>query len=166
MPNQRSFSPAMISSLFDINKSTLLRWEREGVLPPVQRDLSSRQGERAYNQADIRAIMHLQRAQLQRQISQISRAGEKQLELHPAIDENDGVHRSLREVLETNSLHKFLAGDPTGLIELREHKELTPTTIARLVRVALELFDPSDPTFAQIMEVAAKQSPKLSAGQS
>jgi len=155
MSGPRPFSPATISDLFDISKSTLLRWEREGVLPPVKRDRSSRQGERAYTRADVRAIQQKQRAQLRRQLSHISEAAEKGEE-----DEEEAL-RNQREILETQSLHKFLAGNPTGLAELGEYQELMPETVRRLASVAVERYAPGDDDYAAIMAVVARQSRRL-----
>jgi DNA-binding transcriptional MerR regulator len=162
---ERALSPALVCSIFDINKSTLLRWEREGILPPARRDVLSRQNERRYTVEDVKAIAEKTSVRLKHQIDQLTKDGERQAQSNRAVRADADTLSGLRALFETYSLHKFVAGKPIGLVELRQYEVLLPSTVTHLVRVALELYDPAEPIFADIMEVVAQQSRKLVASQ-
>lgn len=144
MPNDVTYSPAEICEMFDIAKSTLFRWEGEGWFPRVGRTLT---GERQYTQEQIMAISEKLRRQLGKQYERLAEVeAESQLE----------------KLSEAMSFLKFLQGNDTGLYELAEYENPTPQRIRQLLLTAIKQYEPGDPTFTDIMDVATKQSKKLS----
>ena len=87
---QTTYSTAEICEMFGISKSTLFRWEREGLLPPISRDLS---GQRLYTQKHLNAISERQKKQLGKRYAS-------------AIASND--QNSLAQISEALALRKFL----------------------------------------------------------
>ena len=53
MAEDRTYSTAEICDMFGVSKSTLFRWERDGLLPSVDRDVN---GQRQYSQIHLEAI--------------------------------------------------------------------------------------------------------------
>lgn len=143
MPDDRAYSTAEICEMFDISKSTLFRWEKEGGLPPVERDVN---GQRLYSQVHLEAISKRLIKRLGKEIEQA------------ASRDND---RTLQALTETVSLRKFLAGDETGLRELGEYEQLPSEMITQLLRVAVERSRPGERLFCDILEVAWQQSCRL-----
>jgi DNA-binding transcriptional MerR regulator len=135
MASNQMYSSAEVCKMLDISKSTLFRWEADGLLPPVRRSLK---GQRQYTEEHIRAISQ---EQLRKQFKRIVKSEADQ-----------------REVMEVQSLVKFLAGDVTGLTELAQYHRLSLRTIRELIRVALKQYEPGDPTFCEIIEVVYRQS--------
>lgn len=147
MTNNFKYSPAELCDILNISKSTLFRWEREGVLPSPTRDQSDQRHGRIYTQEHVQAISQKQREQF-----------EKQFE-HAGKDKS-WDRRTLKDLLETNSLRKFLEGNEIGLRELREYDQLQAKTIRTLLQVALEQCEPDDDIFYEIIRVAYEQSRK------
>lgn len=150
MPNQVYYSPADICEMFGIAKSTLFRWESEGWLPRVGRDLN---GQRQYTLEHIKTISERQRQQLGRQLAQVAEVEDK---------------RRLEEISETLSLLKFLKGNEDsviGLSELAEYEHPSPQTIRQLQLTALKQYEPGDVLFTKIAEVVYELSCKLSGGE-
>jgi DNA-binding transcriptional MerR regulator len=143
-----TYTPSELCDMLNISKSTLFRWEREGVLPPPTRDQLDQRHGRIYTQEHIQAIGQKQKEQLEKQYDHASK-------------DRSWDRRSLRELLETNSLRKFLEGNEIGLRELREHDQLLPKTIRTLLQVALEQCEPDDDIFCDIIQVVYEQSRKL-----
>lgn len=143
MTTDRIYSPAEICEMFGISKSTLFRWERDGLLPPVGRDLSN---QRQYTQEHVRAISRRQKEQLSEQFKRV-------------VETEDGA--GLMEIAEAVSLRKFLGGDMTGLYELAEYPRLPSEVIRQLLRIALEQYEPGEGTFCEIIRAVWEQSCKL-----
>jgi DNA-binding transcriptional MerR regulator len=143
MAEDRTYSTAEICEMFGVSKSTLFRWERDGFLPSVDRDVN---GQRQYSQIHLEAISG----------RLIKRLGKEMVQA--ATREND---QALQALTEAVSLRKFLAGDETGLRELAEYDRLPPDTILQLLRVAIERSRPGDPLFCDILKVALDQSCQL-----
>jgi transcriptional regulator with XRE-family HTH domain len=129
------FSTAEICEMFGISKSTLFRWEREGKLPPISRDIT---GQRQYNQEHITAISEKQKKQLGKRYAHAIQAG------------NDA---SLLLISEAVAIRKFLEGDITGLYELAELPEVSHDTLKQLMQIGLEQYEPGDQTFCEIIRV-------------
>jgi DNA-binding transcriptional MerR regulator len=129
--SERTLSPAEICEVFDIAKSTLLRWEREQQIPTADRDSL---GERRYGGTHLRAV------------------AEKVLKSRYAIASRSENASALEELTELSALCKFLAGDELGLDELRERRHLSERTIKGLLSLALQLRS-ADEEFARIVEV-------------
>ena len=121
--------------MFNISKSTLFRWEREGGLPAIPRDIS---GQRRYGQAHLHMISERQKEKLGRRYQQIAEAGD---------EENSW------EILEALALNKFIEGDITGLYELAEHAEISPETMRQLMNIALDRYEPGERIFGEIIRV-------------
>lgn len=145
MPDERTYSPVEICNIFSISKSTLLRWEREGFLIGVKRDIKS--GERMYSGEHVKAIS-------QRQIGQLG----KQYSASAEVDDLDG----LMKIHEMSALRKVIQGNMIGLTELENLSLLSSDGIRQLVQIATEQYEPADPSYWQILKVASKQSRKLS----
>jgi DNA-binding transcriptional MerR regulator len=149
MSNQITFTPAELSDMLGISKSTLLRWEREERLPAPQRDWSDQRQQRLYSAEHLRAIADILRKTLEKEYSQVGR--EKRYDRSAA-----------QSVLESRSLLKFLQGGDvgrTGLSELRRHERLRKKTIVALLRVALR-YEIGDPEWSAVIEVALEQGRK------
>lgn len=139
----RTFTPAEICELFGISKSTLLRWEREGLLEAVARGVKLNTIQRQYTPEHIRAICAKQKAQLI-----------KQLEV--AKDDHTAC-----AIWESLYVLKFILSDQFSMRELSDHPQLSAATMRRLLHIAT-LYEPNDPRFVAIIEVLLVQSRKLS----
>ena len=107
----RSYSPADICAIFNIAKSTLFRWEQDGFVDRIPRDLRDR---RVYKKSHLGSIAkHLFREQYQA----------------AARNEN---RDSLAQLHESMALMKVIAGDPMGLRELAEFPALSTPTMREL----------------------------------
>jgi len=117
----KSYGPVEICQMFGVTKSTLFRWEREGVLPsgkpfPVpQRD---RQGERLYTPEHVRAIAEYRKEQLARQYERVAETDLQQAE------------KTLQEL----SLLKIqYLSDTTGFFEILARRKLPVPKVLRLL---------------------------------
>ncbi len=116
------YSPSEISSMFNISKSTLYRWEQEGKLSRVKKNLN---GEREYTKNQVKEIAHIQIETLGRQYQR-------------ALTEED-IER-MRQIHETFSMIKAVyLEDNIGFRELAEYNTLTENTIRQLLLKALTL---------------------------
>jgi DNA-binding transcriptional MerR regulator len=138
-----------------VSKSTLLRWEKEGVLPPTERDLSSQRNTRVYTQEHIDVIVAKQRQRIGREYERTSADADRHVteESDEASGQASTARGTLQALLEAHSLRKFIAGNRLGLSELRHYDYVSPDTIETLLRIALEECEPSDAVFADIIEV-------------
>jgi DNA-binding transcriptional MerR regulator len=143
---QNTYSTAEICEMFGISKSTLFRWEREGLLPHINRDLS---GQRLYTQDHLIAISERQKKQLGKRFASAIAAG----------DQN-----GLLQISEALALRKFLEGDITGLYELAELPTISEETIKQLMQIGLEQHTPRDQTFCEIIRVLWEHSRELCDG--
>lgn len=131
----RQYTPAEVCEIFDLSKSTLFRWERDGWILPPDRDIRQ---QRLYTQKHMRDIGRLL---LQRQYQQLARA-----------EREPGIEKRMDALLEKISLTKFTVfGDMSGLYELAERDTLSEETIQQLLREASER-DPSDIAFQGIIK--------------
>ena len=135
MKRNQIYATAEVCEMFGISKSTLFRWEREGLLPPVPRDIS---GQRQYNLDHISAISERQK---------------KRLGKHFAHAIKSGDEKSLLQISEAVAIRKFLEGDITGLYELAELPEVSNETLLQIMRIGLDQFEPGDRTFCEIIRV-------------
>ena len=133
----RRFTPAEVCDLFGISKSTLLRWEREGLIVSPPRELHQRQ--RSYTQKHMAEIG---RPLLQKWYHQLATA-----------EHEPNAEQRLESLAERVSLIKFVAfGDLSGLYEMGERDALSEETIKQLLHEASQ-YEPSDPIFRRIVEV-------------
>ncbi len=140
MSDNRVYSTAEICEMFDISKSTLFRWEREGILDPVPRDISN---QRQYGQEHITAISEIQKEKLSKRYERAMTRGNA-----------NGVLK----IAEAVSLRKFLEQDMTGLYELAEMQDVSGDTLKQLMKIALEEYDPDDEIFCEIVRVLWEQT--------
>ena len=140
MSDEPVYSTVEICQMFGTSKSTIFRWEREELLPPIQRDIS---GQREYAQEHVNAIS-------ERQKEQLSKRYERAINL--------GDNASLRRISEAVSLRKFFENDLTGLYELAEFPEVSPETLKQLMQIALEQYEPGDKVFCEIIRVLWEHS--------
>lgn len=138
--SEKTYTTAEVCEMFNISKSTLFRWEREGILPSIPRDIG---GQRKYGQASLRLISERQKEKLGRRFEQIA---------------EDGDEDSYWEISEALALNKFLEGDPTGLLELAEHPRVSSQTQLQLLKIALEQYQPGDAVFHEIIKIVYEQS--------
>ena len=145
MSKERTYSPVEICEMFGISKSTLLRWEREGIISSVKRNPSNDQ--RLYTQENV----HTTGQQLTRQmVRQFSRTVETD-----SLEESQKAYEALY-------MWKFFQGEPNSLEALENYPRLSAESIKKLCHIGLERYDPSSPMFHRIASVIAKQSEKLS----
>jgi DNA-binding transcriptional MerR regulator len=142
MTKKPKYSPVDICQIFDISKSTLLRWEREGSLNEIKRDIKT--GEREYTQADSHIIYEKLTDQLRHQYERSLEAGDTEATLR--------IH-------ERAALQRLVQGDIfIGLETLAELDHLSDEAILQLLQIATEHYAPTDSAFCKILEVAYKQS--------
>ncbi len=138
--DEQIYTPAQICKMFDVSKSTLFRWEREGHIPPAQRDW---QGYRQYTSEHVQAL-------LKKHLDKLMSRG----------SEGPATQEKLERYTELASLQKFINGkDKLGLSELAEHESLSAETIYRLLQEA-QRYDPSDEMFGQIIELVYNKTRK------
>ena len=141
MADKKTYSSSEICDLFGISKTTLFRWEEDEKIPSVPRDLSDY---RTYTKEHIQAISKLQKEQ--NLVPQYDKAIQKQ-------------RKQQLEMLSAQiSLRKFLQDDITGLYELAEYPDLPNGIIHRLLQMALDICDPDDEDFCEIIEVISRHS--------
>ena len=134
MPN-KAYTTAEVCEMFNISKSTLFRWERDGVLPSIPRDIS---GQRRYTQEHLHLISKRQNEKLGRRFEQIAEQGDED---------------SYWAISETLALNKFLEGDSTGLLELAEHPKISADIQLQLLKIAIDQHQPGDPIFNEIIKI-------------
>jgi DNA-binding transcriptional MerR regulator len=137
---EKIYIPSQICEKFGIVKSTLFRWEREGLIPIPDRDL---RGGRQYSQLHISAIgQYIQQNQHRKRFEQI------------LIKKTNESKRDLKVLGEENALFKFIhLKDFTGLAELKEYAQLKESTVHQLIRTASEDYTPKDDIFWEIIEL-------------
>jgi hypothetical protein len=135
--SDHTLSPAELCEVLDIAKSTLLRWEREGKIPPAIRDVS---GERRYGPAHIKAIT------------------EKVFSPRYANAAGSDDASTIGQLDEALNLCKFLQGSEIGLDYLGEKPGLSDRTLKGLLSRALD-FKPSEEKkqLAEVIRVVWKQ---------
>jgi len=134
------YSTAEVCEMFNISKSTLFRWERDGELPPIARDIT---GQRQYNLDHITAISEKQKKQLGKRYAHAIKTGNE---------------TSLIRITEAVAIRKFLEGDITGLYELAELPDVTPDTLRQIMQIGLDQYQPGDRTFCEIIRVLWEHS--------
>ncbi len=136
MEGERNWTTAEVCERYGISKSTLFRWEREGIISPPERD---RHNYRVYTSRHRSEISDLL---LRRSHQRLARS-----EGAPNAEERQ------RLLFEQGSLRKFLdRNEIIGLYELDEHERLSNDTIRLLLRRIQEL-DPSDDLFREVIRV-------------
>jgi len=131
----RKYTPVEVCEIFDVSKSSLFRWEEDGVIPPVGRD---ERNQRVYTHEHVEAISRRQTELLRKRYEAAS---------------NTEDQRALMEVSEANALRKFIAGNMTGLQEMERFPSLSPRTIRQLLRVASDEQGHSDELFRAVIKV-------------
>ena len=139
MQKEKFYTTAEVCEMFNISKSTLFRWERDGLLQSIPRDIS---GQRKYGQEHLRQISERQKEKLGRRYLQIAENGDEE---------------SYWEISEALALNKFLEGDATGLFELAEHPQVSAEIQVQLLRIALDHYLPGDPIFQEIIKIVYEQ---------
>jgi transposase-like protein len=140
MDKRVGYSPVELCRLFDISKSTLLRWEEEGTLGPVERDAH---GQRCYSHEHLRTISYRQKERLACDRDRALQSG------------NQGM---LAMVEATIAMHDFLVGDPTGLRLLSERPPFPTRMVRLLLQFVLDHHELGDETFCRVLEVVSAQS--------
>jgi hypothetical protein len=141
----QGLTTALVCDTLGISKSTLFRWEREGLIPPPARD-QLRNRQRQYSAEDFK--------KLQARLLKGAFAS--------AFREND--LKAQTEALETLYVQKAVAGDPVGIEELRAfaaYQVLSASTTKHLLRFAYENLETSDPDFESIVRVVLDNLVKL-----
>ncbi len=143
MSDDRTYTTAEVCDMFGISKSTLFRWEREGLLPKIDRDID---GHRRYSREQIRAISKRQKVKLKRRYAQ-------------ATESDDDEY--LDEIQEMISLQKFFEGDEAGLSELAELPSVSSNTLHQLIKIAFEQYKPGEKTYCEIIRVLWEHSREM-----
>jgi hypothetical protein len=130
---------------FDISRNTLFRWEEQGCIPRVQRNL---RGEREFSDNDLFAIARF--VQVQRHAQRLGRA---------VLANDVEARKRLSAFSEEHSLFKFTdLDDATGLEELKQYRPLQSTTILALVDYAQTRCSPQDPLFWEVLQTVLDTS--------
>lgn len=138
---ERTYSTAEICRLCKLSKSTLFRWEREGIkgvppFPPVGRGIND---ERQYTSKHIEWINKY--------------ANKKKYRRARAADD---IVR-LSEIEEELTLRKFISQRELATLRNLGHRELSDGTIKQLLQIALEEYLPQDEIFREIIRVIHEQ---------
>jgi DNA-binding transcriptional MerR regulator len=130
---------------FNIHRNTLFRWEEQGVIPRVQRNL---RGEREFSDGDLIAIARF--VQMQRHAQRFGRA----------VRASDAEAREhLSALSEAHSLFKFTdLDDATGLEELKQRQPLQSATILALIDYARTRSSPQNPLFWEVLQTVLDTS--------
>ncbi len=128
-----NYSPSEVCEAFDIAKSTLYRWERDGKIPPAPRKIN---GEREYKQTHIQEIAKIKLEELSREHQRASRIGDKD--------------RMLQILKAKSQLKALYLDDILGLRELAEYDTIPNKTIKDLLIKAANL-DPDQLLFKGIV---------------
>jgi DNA-binding transcriptional MerR regulator len=136
---EKIYTTAEVCEMLDLSKSTLFRWEREGILPPVPRDIT---GQRRYGQEHLRLINEKQRESLGRRYEQIA--------------EKNNDPANFWAIHEAQAVRELIEGDLTGLYDLHENPQLSAKTIRQLLQIALDRYQPNESAFSEIIEVIWK----------
>ena len=127
------YSPSEVCETFEIAKSTLYRWEREGKIPPAPRKIS---GEREYKQTHIQKIAEIKLDELTREHQRALKIGDKD---------------RMSQILKAKSQIKALyLDDLLGLRELAEYDTIPNKIIKDLLIKASDL-DPQENLFKGIV---------------
>ena len=65
--NKKSMTPTEICQIAGISKNTLLRWEREGLIPKAHKDW---RGWRAFTDADLEKVLSVKRNKASKHINE------------------------------------------------------------------------------------------------
>ena len=139
MPEELTSSTIEVCEMFDISKTTLFRWEREGKLGHIRRDERDR---RVFTRQNLEKVCY----------QKIRKRYEK------IEDRNQDLNRQeFLELEHLKSVDKFLTGDLTGLEELKHYDyneaRLHPSHIKRLLKFALREFHPYNEIFYDVIDV-------------
>lgn len=141
--NKHTYTPAEICKMFDISKSTLFRWEREGEISPPDRDLRQRRYYTQKHRAEIAELL------MRRDYERMMRA-----------EKEPGAEERMKALSEQISLRKFVhLQDRTGLYQLAEHETLSSDTIHQLLQEA-QRYEPSSDVFREIIRVIYEKTVK------
>lgn len=124
---ERTFSPAEICAWFDIPRTTLFRWEEDGLITPTER--RGRRAERVYRRQHVAEILKLVRDKMRHEIDLAQR--QDPYAAYPPLD-----------LLERLHLAEFFAGtDPLHALRqlagLASKRALRSETLRWIVEVAL-----------------------------
>lgn len=132
---ERQYTPAQVCDIFDISKSTLFRWERDGRIAPPDRDLH---GQRLYSQEHMSEIGTFLYHKLYEQLA--------------GAENEPGAQERLSSLQERMALAKFIYfGNIEGLYELAERDTISGETVQKLLREASQR-DPADRAFRLIVK--------------
>ena len=124
---ETSFSPAEICEWFSIPRTTLFRWEKDGIIPPTERHGS--RGDRIYRQDHVRRIFNVVRGHMRRELAAAQKADP--YDSFPSMEMQERLY--LAEFFGSES-------QKDGLRQLRglaNRRDLKPETIRKVVAVAL-----------------------------
>lgn len=138
------FSTAEIEELLDVSRSSLRRWEQDGILPPVKRDMSN---QRQYTMVHIRAIV-------KKKLDEFTVHFSKQAK----SDDDEGVGTLWAGSNEAISLLKFFGGDIGGLYELGEYPKISSETILKLLDYITSYYDVDSEVFQEVIRVIYEQT--------
>jgi transcriptional regulator with XRE-family HTH domain len=145
MNEEHLYSPNEICEIFGISKSTLLRWEREKLIPPAKRDI--RTDQRQYTQKDFLEIGEQINKQLRLKFERVT---------------NSGSFEDMKQTFEDLYVARFITGESTAIAELENFKDLSSASIKKICRVGFERYEPTSPIFSRLAYLVADHSSTLS----
>jgi DNA-binding transcriptional MerR regulator len=117
MDRDRYYSTDEVCKMLNVSKSTLFRWERDELIPPVKR--GGPKNQREYTLKHLEKIIDIQEKKLG-----------KQFESSDIITNK----KELNELWQSVALRKYIAGDLTGIMELLSYPELSNKIIKALMQ--------------------------------
>jgi transcriptional regulator with XRE-family HTH domain len=142
---ERLYSPNEICEIFEISKSTLLRWEREKIIPPAKRDI--RTDQRQYTEKDFHEIGEQIKKQLRQKFERVTKSGN---------------YEDMKHTFEDLYVARFVTGELTAVAELENFKDLSPSSLKKICKVGFERFEPSSPMFYRLAYLVGDHARALS----
>lgn len=152
MKDQDYFSTKEVCEYFNLPRSSLFRWEKEGQLDLIPRDAGDVESEKASN---IK-----RRKYFNEQLDTISQlvSRRKIKKIYNGVnnkDETTAISELIR-AQQDNTVHKVISKNETGLMELYELRNsggrLSSSNIIRLLKYAIRSYDPFEEEFISIIE--------------
>lgn len=144
MDDHNTYSPHQICEIFEISKSTLLRWEREGIIPFARRD--PRTDQRLYTEEDFHIIGEQINKQIRQKFDRVVKSGDSE---------------ELLRTYEDLYVSRFIQGEPLAMSELENVNRLSASSIMKLWRFGLARYEPTSPMFNRLATLIATRSKLL-----
>ncbi len=144
MKDGRRYSTVEVCEMFRVSRSTLFRWEREGMLGEVERGIDD---DRKYSSENLKLLRNKKFSKQYK--SQIVQSDKSKYNINH-------YKQNITNITQDMSVSKVLIGDITGLVELEDQQEpLKPKHAQHLLRFATNELEPKDEQFCRIIHLIA-----------